>query len=256
MRPDFKRVKDQIKPDEAVVEETIRMANETRKKRSIILKYVPTFAACACVLAVCLGFAPIFIGMNGNSPAVTTPNDSTGNISQYPIEGNQSFQDGVTVSEYLCNIMANAKSNEKLSVRLKAVNLSEAYEQDYIDQLYDGKRYDEWWSDYEEYTNRMLEIEEFLKEGTNAELENEYNECVEKAEELMAYMSQIRKKQKASSIEKETAWLKSLGIDAEYKGGYFIFSATPDEIMNIKGGRCDYLIDSPENTQESPEEIQ
>ena len=68
-------------------------------------------------------------------------------------------------------------------------------------------------------------------------------------------MDQIRRKQKAEFLEKEKQWLNSLGLDAVYKGGYFVFSATPNEIKNIRSGRCDYFIDSAEKSLSQPEEI-
>ncbi|MBO5649219.1 MAG: hypothetical protein J6S76_04835, partial [Clostridia bacterium] len=77
----------------------------------------------------------------------------------------------------------------------------------------------------------------------------------EKAENLAECMSQIQKEQKAETVASEITWLKSLGIEAEYKKGYFVFSATSNEIKNIQKGKCDYFIDIECNTQEPVEEM-
>jgi hypothetical protein len=101
----------------------------------------------------------------------------------------------------------------------------------------------------------MIEIEAQLKQGPNTELESEFNSIAEKAENLYEYMYKIQKEQKAESAAAEIAWLKSLGIEAEYKKGYFVFTATADEIKSIANGKCVYFIDVESSTQEPVEEM-
>lgn len=254
MNVDFKHMKSQIKPDRAVVNDTIQKANEIRHKKSnLSFKRVSALAATVCMILICVIAVPIVKNLSGTmvDPYGT---DGGGNQDRPQIEGAQSYNEGVTISEYLCNLMESADPDTVFSVKMKVLNLTDAYEQDYADLMYDGKTYDQWWAEYETYTSRMIEIDALLKDGADEKLETEYNLCVDQAEEVLAYMSQIRKEQKAVSLEKEQTWLASMGIEAEYKAGYFIFSATADQIKNIKGGMCDYLIDAVENPQETPEE--
>lgn len=258
MKPNFNRIKSQIQPESAVVDDTIRKANAIENAE----KPMPSrknFALVAglCVFILCIISIPYIMNINlSEKPSDVTPGGTNaGNEYPPPIEGAQSYNKGVTISEALSQKMQKTAADALLDVRLKVVNLFDVYLQDSVDARYDGKTYDEWWEEYEKYTGRMIELDAQLKEGPNAEIEKQYNECVEKAEELLLYLDQIRRKQKAEFLEKEKQWLNSLGLDAVYKGGYFVFSATPNEIKNIRSGRCDYFIDSAEKSLSQPEEI-
>lgn len=265
MKPNFKRIKTQIKADETIVNETIKRVNGIKNQKKIFpFKQVSVLAASLClVFIICFTFQMIMktppitppIGNTDNTQGNNTNSDSDNPIIDDPIQGAQSYNDGVTISGALSQVIAKASKNEHISVRLQAIDLVEVYAPNYADKLYDGKTYDEWWAEYEVYTNRMIEIEGQLKDAPDAELENEYNSCAEQAGELAAYMSQIQKEQKAESVASEIKWLKSLGIEAEYKGGYFIFSASADEIKSISKGKCDYFIDVASKSQEPIEEM-
>ena len=63
-------------------------------------------------------------------------------------------------------------------------------------------------------------------------------------------MSDIQKKQKAESIQKEIEFFKTLGIETEYKGGYLVADLNVEQIKSIGGGMCDYYIDVAQKTEE------
>lgn len=265
MRPNYKRIKTQIKADETVVNATIEKINHIQKqKKNFPFKQVSVLAASIClVLTICLALPLILqiaqedlpIDTVDGTPGTDMNSDPDDPAVEDPIQGAQSYNDGVTISAALSQIIAKSSRDEQISVRLQAIDLVDVYASNYIDRLYDGKTYDEWWAEYEVYTSRMIEIEAQLKLGPDTELENEYNTVVEKAEDLAAYMSQIQKEQKAESVASEIMWLKSLGIDAEYKGGYFIFSASSDDIKNISKGKRNYFIDVESDSKEPIEEM-
>lgn len=265
MRPNYKRIKTQIKADETVVNATIEKINHIQKQKRIFpFKQVSVLAASIClVLTICLALPLILQIAQEDLPTDTVDGtQETGINSDFndpsvedPIQGAQSYNDGVTISEALSQIIAKSSNDETILVKLQAIDLIDVYAVNYVDRLYDGKTYDEWWAEYEVYTSRMIEIEAQLKLGPDTELENEYNTVAEKAEDLAAYMSQIQKKQKSESVANELEWLKSLGIEAEYKGGYFIFSASSDDIKNISKGKCNYFIDVESDSKEPVEEI-
>ncbi len=255
--------------DEAVAytttaNKTVKKVNDTgNQKKMFTYKQVSVLVASLClVFIICFSIPLIMQTLHGSLPDDTADdtqendvnNESNNPNHDDPIQGEQSYNDGVTISAELSQLIAKAYGNEKISVKLQAIDMIDVYAADYVDRLYDGKTYDEWWAEYEVYTNRMIEIEGLLKLAPNTELENEYNSCAEKAEALMEYMSQIQKEQKANTVDKELKWLELLEIEAEYKKGYFVFSASADKIKNITKGKCNYFIDVESSSQDSSQE--
>ena len=251
----FKRIKDQIKPRDEVVNDTIERSKHIKRDhpQSVVLTRITTFVSIICVFVICC-FAILYIANFGGTPI---PPDSTNNNETNPPielpEGAMSFNEGVTISAELNKLMNTADKSEWLSVKIKVVDLTEAYEDDYKSIQYDGKTYEEWWEEYEIVNARMIEIDGMLKGGPNAKLEAEYNACVEKSEEINIILSDIQKKQKAESIQKEIEFFKTLGIETEYKGGYLVADLNVEQIKSIGGGMCDYYIDVAQKTEEMEE---
>ena len=251
----FKRIKDQIKPRDEVVNDTIERSKHIKRDhpQSVVLTRITTFVSIICVFVICC-FAIPYIANFGGTPI---PLDSTNNNETNPPielpEGAMSFNEGVTISAELNKLMNTADKSELLSVKIKVVDLTEAYEDDYKSIQYDGNTYEEWGEEYEIVKARMIEIDGMLKDGPNAELEAEYNACVEKSEEINIILSDIQKKQKAESIQKEIEFFKTLGIETEYKGGYLVADLNVEQIKSIGGGMCDYYIDVAQKTEEMEE---
>ena len=262
-----------IDPDlvEKYVEQKDRLRQKNKKSNGLWLR-LGTIAACFTLILSAVIVVPMMredgpdvipepntAGNTIKNPGVILGLDTTDNINppttNDQIQGSLSYNDGITISEALSQAISKSSKNELISVKLEVIDMVDVYASTYADRLYDGQTYDEWWAEYEVYTNRMIEIEALLKRGANTELEKEFNLIAEKAENLAEYMSQIQKEQKAESVASEIAWLKSLGIEANYKKGYFVFTATPNEIKNISKGKCDYYIDIESHTQEPVEEM-
>jgi hypothetical protein len=250
-----------IEPD--VVERFVLVDNKLQRKASkakstgIWLRLV-AIAACFILILGTIIVVPLLREDDLGIVPEQGTTDISGTSNFYesdPIQGEQGFYDDITISAALAQMIAVSGCEELISVKLQAIDMVDVYASDYADKLYDGKTYDEWWAEYEVYTNRMIEIEAQLKQGPNTELESEFNSIAEKAENLYEYMYKIQKEQKAESAAAEIAWLKSLGIEAEYKKGYFVFTATADEIKSIANGKCVYFIDVESSTQEPVEEM-
>ena len=238
MNYDFKRIKDQIKPRDEVVNDTIERSKHIKRDhpQSVVLTRITTFVSIICVFVICCFAIPYIANFGGTQiPLDSTNNNETNPPIELP-EGAMSFNEGVTISAELNKLMNTADKSELLSVKIKVVDLTEAYEDDYKSIQYDGKTYDG-----------------MLKDGPNAELEAEYNACVEKSEEINIILSDIQKKQKAESIQKEIEFFKTLGIETEYKGGYLVADINVEQIKSIGGGMCDYYIDVAQKTEEMEE---
>ena len=264
-----------LDPDlvEKYVEQKESLRQKSKKSMGVWLRF-GAIAACFTLILSAVIVVPMLreddpgvipepntAGNTIENPGVVSGSDTTDNTIINPpttndqIQGSLSYNDGITISDALSQAISKSSENELISVVLEAIDMVDVYASTYADRLYDGQTYDEWWAEYEVYTNRMIEIEALLKREPNAELEKEFNLIAEKAENLAEYMSKIQKEQKAESVASEITWLKSQGIEANYKKGYFVFTATPNEIKNISKGKCDYYIDIESHTQEPVEEM-
>lgn len=259
MKPDFKRIKNQIRVDDSVVNETINKIKDSKNaKYNYHFRKISALAASICLVLVFCVTLPSVMNIQQSGSTHSNPSDdelSNNSPVNDPIQGAQSYNDGVTISEALAKMMTSSTKDATFDIKLKAIDMVDVYASTYANRLYDEKTYDEWWDEYEIYTNRMLEIEAQLKDAPNETLEAEYNNNAEKAEKLAAYMSKIQREQKAESVAAEIKWLKSLGIEAEYKGGYFYFSASADDIKNLSKGKCDYFIDTINESKSPVEEV-
>lgn len=244
MSCDFNRIKKQIKPRDEIINDIIERSKQIKPRKPVLTKRFLSVALSICVLLVCC--LTIFVIMNIKTPTVPGENEgtSTQSTEQLP-EGAMSFNEGVTISPSLNELMKKSNQDTVFSVRIKILNLTEAYEKEYSSVLYAGKTYECWWQEYERINARMTEIDAILKDGADAALEAEYNECVEKSEEINLLLSEITRKQRSVSIQKEIEYFKALGIETVYKGGYLTAELNAKQIQSITKGRCDYLIDIP-----------
>ncbi len=136
-----------------------------------------------------------------------------------------------------------AAPDELISVVMFGVMNTSLYDSS---QMCDGKTLQEWYDEREQLWKRMFFLQGQLKYNPSLrtpELEQEHAECQAEIERLTEIIEKEKERQKATFFVGELAWLKTLGIEAEYKevlgpSGYFYFSATADVIRNISGGRC------------------
>lgn len=243
MSYDFSRIKKQLKPRDDVVNDTIKRSKQIKPSKPIFTKGLLSIASVVCVLLVCCLAIPVILKVT-NTPVNPVGIEGTDkSIEQQPEEA-MAFNEGVTISPALSELLKNADQDEVFSVRIKIINLTEAYENEYSSELYDGKTYESWWQEYESINARMIEIDGILKDGADAELEAEYNECVERSEAINLLLSEIARKQRSASMQKEIAYFKTLGIDTAYKGGYLTAELNIKQIQSITKEGCDYLIDT------------
>lgn len=219
-------------------------AEKAKSVKTKALHHFRTWGIIAACLALVIICVPVILQKN-NTPSNHEGSEGTSKSIEQQPDGAMAFNEGVTISPALNELLKNADQDAVFSVRIEILNLTEVYENEYSSELYDGKTYESWWQEYESINARMLEIEGKLKDGPDVALEAEYNECVEKSEEINLYLSEIMKKQKSSSIQKEIEYFKTLGIETVYKGGFLTAELSTKQIQSISKGRCDYLIDIP-----------